>query len=721
MPPRTGSGRTANFLNRELSWLAFNRRVLAEAEDPKVPLLERLKFLAILSSNLDEFFMIRVSGLLREVLSGDTKADDDGLTPQRQRELISEEVHRMVAEATRVHREEILPALQREGIRLLRWADLDGDSRTRVQEFFHRDVFPVLTPLAVDQGHPFPHLLNKTLNLGVVLLREDGTELFGVVQVPRTLDRLVRLPAPEGEHHFMLLEDLIREHLGELFPGHAVQSAHIFRVTRDADLMLDEEDDPLLFAVERQLRQREWGLGVRLEIEAGMPAPIESFIRSAVDIDPMDVYRVDGPLQMGDLMSVATLQDRPALRDPPFIQGLRPPLRDEEDVFEVIRRGDILLHHPYESFDSVVRFLRAAAEDPHVLAIKQTLYRTSGDSPVADALARAAVNGKQVAALIELRARFDEGSNIQWARALERAGAHVIYGLVGLKTHCKLALVVRREGDLLRRYVHLSTGNYNPVTARVYTDIGILTADADLTADMSDLFNLLTGYARPPRWRKITVAPFGLKERILELVAEERREAEAGRPARILAKMNSLVDHEVIQSLYKAAKAGVPIDLVVRGICCLRAGVPGLSENIRVRSVVDRFLEHERVFAFGEGERLRIYLSSADWMPRNFMRRVEVMWPVTDAAIRARLLDEILAASLADNRKAWNLLEDGSYARVTAADGAPTLRSQARLLAIEEKQAGPPRARPRRKQAPRLAGSAGTTGTTAGSTRKRPG
>jgi polyphosphate kinase len=684
MIPKSPLKKPEYLINRELSWLAFNGRVLAEAKDPEVPLLERLKFLAILSSNLDEFFMIRVAGLMRQVLAGDNAESSDGLTPQKQREEISAEVHRMVAEEALVYLKEIRPTLAKRGIRILVPSELEDGALQRVREFFQRDVFPVLTPLAVDPGHPFPHLFNKTLNLAVLLDREDGTEHFGIVQVPRTLDRLVRLPAPEGEHRFLLLEDVVRMYLPDLFPGYVVRSAHGFRVTRDGDLAIEEEeDDPLLYAIERSLRQREWGIAVRLEVEAGMPETEMKSLRAAVGVDELDVYRMDGPLQMSDFMSVATLNHEPELREPPYTPSVRPPIREEEDIFATVAREDVLLHHPYESFDSVVRFLRAAAEDPGVLAIKQTLYRTSGDSPVADALAKAAENGKQVTAIIELRARFDEGSNIAWARALERAGAHVIYGLVGLKTHCKHTLVVRRETGGLRRYAHVSTGNYNPVTARVYTDIGMLTADPDITADISDLFNLLTGYARPPQWRSIITAPQGLKERILEFIDAERAEAEAGRPSRILAKLNAVVDREVIRALYKASRAGVPVDLIVRGICCLRPGVPGVSENIRVRSVVDRFLEHERVLVFGTGERTRMFLSSADWMPRNFLRRVELTWPVKSPALQKRIFDEILHASLHDNRKAWDLGADGTYVRVKAKENEAVLRSQAWLLDVE--------------------------------------
>ena len=708
MSPKSPLKKPEYLLNRELSWLAFNDRVLAEAKDPEVPLLERLKFLAILHSNLDEFFMIRVAGLVRAVLAGDKGEGADGRTPHQQREEISADVHRMMGEAAAVYLAEIRPALARHGIRLLDTPELDDGQLQRVREFFQRDVYPVLTPLAVDPGHPFPHLFNKTINLAVVLEREDGTENFGIVQVPRTLDRLVRLPAPDGEHHFVQLGDVIRMHLPDLFPGFIVRSAHAFRVTRDGDLSIEEEEeDPLLYAIERQLRQREWGIAVRLEVEEGMPEAVETSLRDAVGVEDIDIYRLSGPLQMSDFMSVATLSQATELRDTPFTPSLRAPLREEEDIFATIARGDVLLHHPYESFDSVVRFLRAAADDPGVLAIKQTLYRTSGDSPVADALAKAAENGKQVTALIELRARFDEGSNIAWARALERAGAHVIYGLVGLKTHCKQTLVVRREVAGLRRYCHLSTGNYNPVTARIYTDIGVLTADPDITADVSDLFNLLTGYARPPQWRSIVVAPQGLKEKVLELVDFERAEAEAGRPARILAKMNSLVDREVIRGLYKASRAGVPVDLVVRGICCLRPGVPEVSENIRVRSVVDRFLEHERIFVFGNGDRTRMFLSSADWMPRNFLRRVELTWPVKDPALQKRIFEEILHATMSDNRKAWILGPDGGYSRATPVDAQPVLRSQAWLLDLESRTASAPRG-VRRGRAPYHRGLAAT-------------
>jgi polyphosphate kinase len=683
MTPKSDLKKPQYLLNRELSWLAFNNRVLAEAKDPEVPLLERLKFLCILSGNLDEFFMIRVAGLLRAVLAGDNGEGSDGRSPQKQREEISAESHRMLAEADAVYRGEIRPELARHGIRILDVAELEDAQLRRVRELFQRDVYPVLTPLAVDPGHPFPHLFNKTINLAVVLEREDGTENFGIVQVPRTLDRLVRLPSPDGEHHFLLLGELIAMHLPDLFPGYIVRSAHSFRVTRDGDMAIEDEDDPLLYAVERQLRQREWGIAVRLEVQEGMPEAVEKALKGAVNVEDLDLYRVSGPLQISDLMSIATLPGTPELHDAPFVPSVRNPLRDEDDLFAVVAREDVLLHHPYESFDTVVRFLRTAAEDPGVLAIKQTLYRTSGDSPVADALAKAAENGKQVTALIELRARFDEGSNIAWARALERSGAHVIYGLVGLKTHCKQTLVVRREDGGLKRYVHLSTGNYNPVTARIYTDIGMLTADPDITADISDLFNLLTGYSRPPKWRSIVVAPQGLKDWVLEQIDAERAEAEAGRPARILCKMNALVDREVIRALCKASRAGVSVDLVVRGICCLKPGVPEVSENVRVRSIVDRFLEHERVLVFGVDERERMFLSSADWMPRNFLRRVELTWPVKNAAIRKRILEEILHASFHDDRKAWLLGPDGAYSPLRPTDGRPTIRSQARLLDLE--------------------------------------
>lgn len=677
----------AYFLDRELSWLAFNRRVLAEAQDPNVPLLERLKFLCILSGNLDEFFMIRVAGVRQQILAGDETLSMDGRTPKKQREDISRVVHALVAEAMEVYRGTILPELAQCGIHILEASQLSGDQATAARTIFERELYPVLTPLAVDPGHPFPHLFNRSLNLAVTLTSDDGIERFGVVQVPRTLDRLVPLPAPEGERHFLLLGSLIQLHLGDLFPGHTVTGAHRFRVTRDADLAMDDEleDDPLLTSIERQLRMREWGLAVRLEVEAGIPGDIEAVLLRAIDIDPLDIYYVDGPLQMSDLMSVALLSDYPELKDPPFVPSVRPPLRDEDDLFAVIRRGDVLLHHPYESFDPVVRFLQQAAADPAVLAIKQTLYRTSGNSPIADALARAAENGKQVAALVELRARFDEGSNILWARALERAGAHVVHGLVGLKTHCKLTLVVRREPDGLRRYVHLSTGNYNSATARLYTDTGMLTCDPDIAADATDLFNLLTGYARPPRFRRMAVAPTGLKGRVMDLIAKERSEAEAGRPSGIVVKMNSLVDREVIGELYRASRAGVRIELIVRGICCLKPGIEGLSETITVRSVVDRFLEHERIFFFGVGERREVFLSSADWMPRNFLRRVEVMWPVRDPAIIARLENEILRASRDDNRKAWELRGDGTYERVVRPEGVVSMRSQAHLLSVEKK------------------------------------
>ena len=682
------------FLNRELSWLAFNERVLEEARDAQAPLFERLKFLSIVGSNFDEFFMVRVAGLKQQIVGQVVDAPADGMLPQEQLAAISERVHALVAEQDRVWHEELLPALAASGLHLVAPPSFNDEQAAAGKKYFEKQVAPALTPLAVDPGHPFPHLRNKSLNIAVILTqrvrrrtRQPREKLLAVVQVPAVLGRFVRLPSPTGQA-FAFLDELIEAHVGELFPGYEVKQTARFRVTRNSDLLVDEEEsEDLLSTIQEELRRRDLGDAVRLQVNAGASAEVEELLSQAVELGSPDIYRVRSPLQLADLMGLLEHDLRPELRVEPLAPALPPLLRDAESVAHVIAKRDILLHHPYESFDPVVRFIEEAAEDPDVLAIKQTLYRTSGDSPFVRALSRAAFSGKQVTAFVEIKARFDEANNIAWARRLEENGVHVVYGLIGLKTHCKVALVVRREAGGIRRYVHLGTGNYNPQTARQYTDLSLFTAREEISDDVSALFNMLTGYSEPPQWKRLAVAPFGLQARIVDLIDREAERARLGQPARIVAKMNALVDPVVIRALYGASQAGVDIELLVRGICCLRPGMPGVSERIHVSSVVDRFLEHTRVFAFGAADRAEVYLSSSDWMPRNFHRRIEVMWPVEDPLLRARLLNEVLGTALRDNVKARRLHVDGTYA--TPEKTPPRVRSQATLLEVARAAADP--------------------------------
>lgn len=687
----------SHYLNRELSWLEFNARVLTEAGSPDVPLFERLKFLGIFFSNLDEFFMVRVAGLQAQIHRTIAEAPPDGLTPAEQLTAISARAHALVDSAYKLWNAEMLPALHRAGIRIVRPEELEAAELAVLDERFRTDIFPILTPLAIDPGHPFPHLRNKSINLGIMFSREhEGEEPgFGVIQVPPMLSRLMRVKAEGCARAFVLLEDVIARHVKEFFPVSRLRGTYPFRVTRNWDLEIDEEEgEDLLETIQAELRRRDRGNAVRVEIGVGggVGASVQRLCR-ALGIDPnLDVYRVSGPLSIVDLLSIVGDDDRKELRDEPYTPQVPASLRDIEDPFAVIRERDVVLHHPYESFDPVVEFVARAADDPNVLAIKQTLYRTGGDSPIVKALARAAENGKQVTAIVELKARFDEASNIQWARTLEQSGAQVIYGLLGLKTHVKALLVVRREKDKLRRYVHLSTGNYNPHTARLYTDVGIFTANREIGEDVTSLFNLLTGYSAPPRWNKLVVAPLGLHEAILGLINREADHARAGRKAEIVAQMNALVDMDVIDALYAASQAGVEIRLFVRGICCLRPGIQGLSDRIQVRAIIDRFLEHKRVFRFANGGTEELYLSSADWMPRNFHRRVEVLVPILDPAARARA-EDMLSTLASDNVKTWSLNADGSYTKTPAPSGAVPVRSQHRFLEV---------ARERQKQADRL-------------------
>jgi polyphosphate kinase len=670
------------YINRELSWLAFNRRVLEEAQDPSWPLLERLKFLGIFHSNLDEFFMIRVSGLHEQLEALVTERSADGLSPTEQLRQIREIVRADVALATELVTRDLLPKLREAGIRLFRWDQIEETARERLTAYFVSVVFPVLTPLAFDPAHPFPFVSNLSLSLAVQLSEPGGgTERFARVKVPSSLPRFV--PVAEGAARgteFLLLEELIEAHLDYLFLGMTVLGASVFRVTRDADIEIREEEaNDLLRSVAENIRRRRFGAAVRLEIAAQCPPPVRELLAGELELDEEDVYEIEGPLGGSDLLQTMRL-DRPDVKDAPLLPAARSLFAERGQAFEQIREKDVLLHHPYDSFDPILRFLEDSAEDPDVLAIKMTLYRVGADSPVVAALARAADNGKQVAVLVELQARFDEEKNIQWARSLERSGAHVAYGVEGLKTHAKLALVVRREGTAMRRYVHLGTGNYNPATAKVYTDLGLFTARPEFGHDASELFNFLTGFSNKTRYRRLTVAPFGFHQKILSLIDRETDRARRGQPARIVAKMNSLVDARVIRALYHASTAGVSIELGIRGICCLRPGLPGISDRIRVSSVVGRFLEHSRAFAFGVGEEEEIYISSADWMPRNFFRRIEIMAPVLDEAAREKIRAEVFEPFLTDNSRARDLRPDGTYARRTPAPGEPIRDAQQAML-----------------------------------------
>ena len=676
-----------HYLNRELSWLEFNARVLEEAADPSNPWLERLKFLAIFSSNLDEFFEIRVAGLQQQVYAGVEPQDygADGMAPAEQLAAIDRRARELVAEQYRILNDEVLPGLAAGGVERVRLDDLTEAERRHVDTLFRASIAPVLTPLAIDPGHPFPHVHNKSLNIALVIERRNGgpkpRRHFAVVQVPAVLDRVVIVSTHgEGRVRFVLLEDIIARHLGELFGGLRVVSHTVFRVARNTDLTIEEEDaEDLLEMIEESLRQRRRSDPVRLEISADADEAFVEMLTEAHDLEARDVYRVPGPIDLTALAALHRLDGFPGLKDEPLVPRVAPPFAQGRDVFDVIRSHDVLVHLPYESFGCVVDFIERAADDPQVLAIKQTLYRTSGASPIISALARAAQNGKQVTALVELKARMDEQNNITWARTLEQAGVHVVYGIVGLKTHCKAALVVRREGDGIRRYVHLSTGNYNPTTARVYTDLGLFTANPDMGEDTSALFNLLTGYAEGYRWKKLVVAPVGMREQIIGLIEREQRNAREGRAARIIVKMNALVEPSVIDALYRASQAGVVIELVVRGICCLRPGLPGVSETIRVTSIVDKYLEHSRIFYFENGGNPEVFLASADWMPRNFWRRIETLFPIEDASLQARIVGDILQPILSDTIKVRELLPDGTYRRRTPREGEAPLRSQVAL------------------------------------------
>jgi polyphosphate kinase len=669
------------YFNRELSWIEFNRRVLEEAADRNHPLLERIKFLAIFSSNLDEFYMIRVSGLKDQVAAGVVDTQADGRTPAQILAEIRARVLPLLREQRSMFYRELLPALSQAGIHLERYDQLDGEDCDRLRRYFHAEILPVVTPLAVDPGRPFPHISNLSLNLAVTVRDARGNTRFARVKVPPTLPRLV--PVEDGKR-FVWLEDVIASNLGVLFPGHEIAEAYTFQVIRDADMEIQEDEAPdLLETIEQSLQKRRFGPVVRLAVDETMPEAMIQLLVENLEADPDDVYRLQPPLSMADVRALTAIP-RLDLKDHPFVPAVPPPLRSLQkasDIFAAIRKGDILLHHPYDSFKAVLDFVHAAAVDPNVLAIKQTLYRVGHNAPVVRELLEAQRSGKQVAVLVELKARFDEESNIVWAKALEAEGVHVVYGLVGLKTHSKLTLVVRREEGGLRRYLHLATGNYNAVTANIYTDLGLLTCDQEMGADATELFNTLTGYSTQNNYRRLLVAPGTLRERIEDLIEREIAHARAGRPARLIFKMNSLVDERLIRALYRASMAGAEIDLIVRGICCLRPGAPEVSEHIRVISIVGRFLEHSRIYYFENGGRPEILLGSADLMPRNLDRRVEVLFPIRDERIRNYIRWGILETELHANVRARELRADGVYFRRQPAAGAALIESQAWLLA----------------------------------------
>ncbi|MBI5878607.1 MAG: polyphosphate kinase 1 [Chloroflexi bacterium] len=683
------------FLNRELSQLEFFRRVLDEAQDETNPLLERVKFLSIVGSIMAEFFMIRVAGLRQQLAAGVVDRSTDGLTAAEQLKAIRKVVLDLMGDARNTLRA-LLPQLARAGIHIHDYATLDVEQRAALRAYFDQMVFPVLTPLAFDPARPFPHISNMSMNLAVIVRTQAGHERFARIKVPNTLPRLLPVKPPDdrapangrGPHdlHFVWLEQVIAANLAALFPGQTIVETHPFRITRDADIALQEMDaEDLLDTVEQSLRERRFGSVVRMTIDRDMPESIRDVLAENLDLSPDTIYTLDPPLGTSDLISLYAL-DRPDLKDPPFAPVRPPGLDDEEgDIFAAIRRQDILLHHPYDSFAPVVDFLEQAARDPHVLAIKQTLYRVGRNSPVVQALMEAARNGKQVAVVMELKARFDEESNIEWARALEQEGVHVVYGLVGLKTHSKIALVVRKEGDQLRRYVHLATGNYNPGTARLYTDIGLLTANPDMGADATDVFNYLTGYSTKTDYRKFLVAPINLRSGIDSLIRREIEHQKQGRGGHLILKLNSLVDKQIIHLLYEASQAGVKVDLIARGICCLRPGIPGVSDNIRVTSIVGRFLEHSRLFWFRNGGAEQVYAGSADLMPRNLDRRVEIVFPFEDPRVVRQVRDQILATYLADNVKARVMLPDGTYQRRRPEPGEATLSAQQVLLPRAER------------------------------------
>ncbi|MDO4522279.1 MAG: RNA degradosome polyphosphate kinase [Eubacteriales bacterium] len=656
------------YRNREDSWVSFDERVLSEARDKNIPLFERLKFLSITASNLDEFFMIRVASLKDMVHAGYNKADIAGFTPQEQINMILQRVHEVVNLQYSTYNRSLLPALNKKGLHVLTEHEQLTDEQQRyVDEYFEENVYPVLTPMAMDSSRPFPLIRNKTLNIGALISKKEkkSEPEFATVQVPSVLPRIIELPTDEkGKRSVILLEEVIERNIGKLFLNYDVVCAHPYRIMRNADLTIEEDEAAdLLKEIQKQLKKRQWGEVIRLEVEDGMDKQLLKILKKEFAIKGDDIFLINGPLDLTFLMKLYGMEGFEALKVKSYRPQPIPALADSEDIFAAIRKQDILLHHPYMTFDPVVDFVRQAARDPEVLAIKQTLYRVSGNSPIIAALAQAAENGKQVSVLVELKARFDEENNIVWAKMLEKAGCHVIYGLVGLKTHSKITLVVRREEDGIRRYVHLGTGNYNDSTAKLYTDCGLLTCSEAIGEDATAVFNMLSGYSEPKHWNKLSLAPLWLRERFGQLIERETEHARMGEPAHIIAKMNSLCDREIIAKLYEASAAGVKIELIVRGICCLKVGIPGISENISVRSIVGNFLEHARIFYFYNNGKPEFYMGSADWMPRNLDKRVEIMFPVE----KKELMDElyhILTIQLEDNVKAHILQPDGTYEKI---------------------------------------------------------
>lgn len=653
------------FTNRELSWLQFDHRILGEARDKDNPLFERIIFLSITASNLDEFFMVRVASLKDQVNAGYNKKDIAGMTPQEQLQALQEKIHELVELQYSTYNRSLLPKLQSAGLTILRHHEMLTEEEIKyVDRYFMENIYPVLTPMAVDSSRPFPLIRNKSLNLGVMMTKGEGKEEeFAMVQVPGVLSRIVELPGGEGTR-IIFLEEIIERNIQKLFLNHRILCVYPFRIMRNADLSIEEEDaEDLLIEIEKQIKKRQWGEAIRLEVEQGIERRLLKFLKKQLSVDSKHIYEIDGPLDLTVLMKVYGLPGFEKYKAPKYEPQMVPELPVGCNIFEQIRKGDVLMHHPYQTFDPVVDFIRQAAVDPNVLAIKQTLYRVSSNSPIIAALSKAAENGKQVTVLVELKARFDEENNIVWARKLEKVGCHVIYGLVGLKTHSKITLVVRREEDGIRRYVHLGTGNYNDSTAKLYTDIGLLTCSEKIGEDATAVFNMLSGYSEPLFWNKLSLAPLWLKDKFLYLIEREKNYALEGKKARIIAKMNSLCDRDIICALYEASQAGVKIDLIVRGICCLKVGIPGVSENITVRSIVGNFLEHSRVFYFENDEHYEVYCGSADWMPRNLEKRVEIVFPVEDEKWKGELL-HILTLQLEDTVKAHIMQPDGSYEKL---------------------------------------------------------
>ena len=689
------------YVNRELSWLDFNCRVLEEAQDPLTPSLERLKFASIFSSNLDEYFMVRVGGLFRALETGLEDVDPSGRTTRQQLDEIAEKVQNLVAEQYACIRGEVMPALEKAGFFIHPMEDLDKNEVKRLDEYFGNQVFPILTPLAVDAGHPFPFLGNLRLNLMVVFREASGIKVpqaYAFVEVPSILPRLIPVSTGKEGRHFILLEELIRQHIHLLFPSMEIKNVLAFRVTRNHDYDLHENEVmDMAKSVEAEIKDRSNQIAVRLEVEPGGPKKVISLLLQKLGVEDRFVYEIRGPINIRDFLALYDLPVDPSHKDAPFNPRMPQLLATDRDIFSIIRENDILLHHPYDSFASIMDFLNTAADDPDVLAIKMTLYRIGKDSPVIAALCRAAENGKQVTAVVELKARFDEEYNIDWSKQMEDSGVNAVFGFVRWKTHCKATLIVRREGRQLRRYVHLSTGNYNTVTAKIYTDLGLLTCDPDFGNDVSALFNVLTGFNSwtggdlltpetvASMFRKFMISPVTTRETIHRLIDREIQKSTPKTPGRIIAKMNALVDSGTIRKLYEASRAGVHIDLLTRGICCLRPGVPEVSENIRVISILDRFLEHSRIYYFHNGGDPEIYSGSADWMPRNFKKRAEILYPIQNTNLKSRIIDEILLTYLNDNVKARLMQPDGSYVRIKPKDGQRAVRSQSELIAIARK------------------------------------